>query len=114
MASETCAVCGDSVPFAAAAHVLLNPPDDPVVDGYLCPSCYESHFEGVLQHVAAPETGDADGEADSDGEGEADEETVEAGDEAVSDGEPEADAGEGGDDSGDGSDEPADPVDADR
>lgn len=75
MAAETCAVCEDSVPFDAAAHVLLNPPDDPVVDGYLCPSCYDEHFDGVLQHAEAPETGgddrdrpdDADGEPDAGG-----------------------------------------------
>ncbi|WP_226022526.1 hypothetical protein [Halomicrobium salinisoli] len=67
MAAETCAVCEDSVPFDAAAHVLLNPPDDPVIDGYLCPSCYDQHFEGVLEHAEAPETGDDEGD---EGEGE--------------------------------------------
>ncbi|WP_226011359.1 hypothetical protein [Halomicrobium salinisoli] len=110
MAAETCAVCEDSVPFDAAAHVLLNPPEDPVVDGYLCPSCYDEHFEGVLQHAEAPETGDDEGDDGGDeGEGEADgdavdDEAVEADDEAAPD-ESEATDGDG---------EPAEPVDADR
>lgn len=98
MAAETCAVCGDSVPFDAAAHVLLNPPDDPVVDGYLCPSCYDQHFEGVLQHAEAPETGDSD---DGEDEGE--------GKEATPEDVTETDAEDEG-----GSSEDAGPVDADR
>ncbi len=109
MAAETCAVCGDSVPFDAAAHVLLNPPDDPVVDGYLCPSCYDEHFEGILQYVEAPETGDDEGGESEAGEGEGGGGAV--GDEAV-----EADDGSASDESeaADGDDEPTDPVDADR
>lgn len=80
MAAETCAVCGDTVPFAAAAHVLLNPPDDPVRDGYLCPSCYEDHFEGVLEHVEVAETGDDEGdESDEDADGgDADDEPIQS------------------------------------
>ena len=50
MSGERCAVCGDTVPFEATAHVVLNAMHvEGVDDHYVCRACYEEHFEDLFE-----------------------------------------------------------------
>lgn len=66
MATEECAICGDSVPFATTTHVLVNPKhEDGVADHYVCRPCYDEHLEGLF--VALESDADEEGnEGDDD------------------------------------------------
>jgi len=63
MATEECAICGDSVPFATTTHVLVNPKhEDGVADHYVCRPCYDEHLAGLFVALEADE-GSADGDS---------------------------------------------------
>lgn len=56
MATEECAICGDSVPFATTTHVLVNPKHvEGVADHYVCRPCYDEHLEGLFAAVSDEE-----------------------------------------------------------
>lgn len=43
MSTEPCGVCGATVPFAKAVHVVVHTrTEEGVVDHYLCRNCYEA------------------------------------------------------------------------
>ena len=93
MATEKCAVCGDSVAFETTTHVLVNPKhEDGVADHYVCRPCYDEHLEGLFA------AGEEDGEEGLDEAGA--NEAVD--DEGGADGEKAADevAGDESDDAG--------------
>ena len=56
MATEECAICGDTVPFATTTHVLVNPKHvEGVADHYVCRPCYDEHLEGLFAALEGDE-----------------------------------------------------------
>lgn len=52
MAGEECEICGDTILFSHAIHVMINPRDvEGVVDFYVCESC----FKESLKPLYAPD-----------------------------------------------------------
>jgi hypothetical protein len=67
MATEECAICGDSVPFATTTHVLVNPKHvEGVADHYVCRPCYDEHLEGLFVALEAEDGAAADDEDGND------------------------------------------------
>ena len=47
---ETCSVCGGTVPFADAVHVLVHTQsEEGVVDYYVCRGCYEAELAPLFE-----------------------------------------------------------------
>ncbi|WP_313694429.1 hypothetical protein [Halorarum halobium] len=50
MSTEPCGVCGATVPFAQAVHVVVHTRTEAgVVDHYLCRDCYEGELASLLE-----------------------------------------------------------------
>lgn len=63
MAAEQCPICGESVPFAATVHVLVNPHDGDAHDHYVCRDCYEEQIAELFAEGDEGEPEDGDGAA---------------------------------------------------
>lgn len=47
--TETCYLCGETVPFSATVHLIVNTQSDAgTFDRYVCQPCYESELEPVV------------------------------------------------------------------
>lgn len=64
MATETCAICRSTVPFADSVHVMLHA--DAVEDHYVCRTCYEERLAPLFASAGADEDASAPGESDGD------------------------------------------------
>lgn len=49
MATETCGVCGEAVPFSMTVHVVLHVEEGEVKDHFVCRDCYESEIEPLFE-----------------------------------------------------------------
>lgn len=67
MATEECAICGESVPFATTTHVLVNPKHvEGVADHYVCRPCYDEHLEGLFAALESSAEDEGESEAGAD------------------------------------------------
>lgn len=56
MATEQCAICGETVPFSGTVHLLIHTNAEAgVVDYYACRGCYEEHLEPLFGTPTAEE-----------------------------------------------------------
>lgn len=47
--TETCGICGETVPFSATVHVLVHTHGEAgVIDRYVCRPCYEEEVAPLL------------------------------------------------------------------
>ena len=54
MATETCKLCEAVVPYSEAVHLTIHTKSEAgVVDGYLCPDCYNEALSGVFDSEPA-------------------------------------------------------------
>jgi transposase-like protein len=46
---EECDICGETVPFSATVHLIVNTQSDAgTFDRYVCRSCYDAELEPVV------------------------------------------------------------------
>lgn len=48
MPTQECGVCEARVSLTDCTHVLVNPPDEAVFDGYVCSRCYEAEVGSLF------------------------------------------------------------------